>query len=108
MGFRRGGRKVDALCGIEKVRCSIWCPIRESDSRREGRVRELGVKVKRVLLKRGGVVSSQNSDDVKRRAQMEVVSKFATRVERIPSSRQRRRNIGLAVAITCAYRSRKG
>jgi hypothetical protein len=49
----------------------------------------------------------QYSDDVRRKAAMEDVSKFATRVERIPSSRQRRRNIGLAEAIICAYRSRK-
>jgi hypothetical protein len=70
-------------------------------------VRELGVKVKRVLLKRVGVVISQHSDDVSRKEQMEAVSMFAMRVERIPSFRQRRRNVGLAVAITCAYRSRK-
>ena len=108
MGFRRGGRKVDGVCGMENVRCSIWCPIRAKASRREGRVRELGVKVKRVLLKSVGDVSSQHSDDVSRKAQMVDMSRFAMRVERIPSSRQRRRNIGLAEAITCACRSRMG
>lgn len=70
-------------------------------------MRELGVKVRRVLLKSAGVVMLQHSDDVRRKAPMEDASKFATRVERIPSSRQRRRNIGLAEAITCAYRSWK-
>jgi hypothetical protein len=67
-------------------------------------VRELGVKVKRVRLKRVGVVSSQYSDVMSRIEQTEVVSICEMRVERIISSLQRWRNIGLAVAITCACR----
>jgi hypothetical protein len=60
---------------MEKVRCSMWCPIRDSASSREVRVRALGVKVKRVRVKRLGVVSSRHSDDVRRKAQMDSVSR---------------------------------
>ena len=38
-------------------------------------MRALGVKVKRVRVKRLGVVSSQHSDDVRRKAQMDSVSR---------------------------------
>jgi hypothetical protein len=82
----------------------MYGPIRDSASRREGRVRALGVKVKRVRVKSVGVVSSQNSGAASRMEQMEVVSICLRRVERMCSSRQMRRNLGLAVAITCAYR----
>lgn len=71
-------------------------------------MRELGVKVKRVRAKRAGAVSSQHSDAVRRKEHMEAVSMLSRRVDRIPWSRQRRKNIGLAVAITYACRSRKG
>jgi hypothetical protein len=65
-------------------------------------VRALGVKVKQVRVKRAGVVSSQHSDDVRRKAQMDSVSRWERRVDRKPSSRQRRMKTGLAEAITCA------
>lgn len=93
-----------SLWGMENVRCSICDPIRANASRREGRVRADGVKVKRVRVKRLGVVSSQNSNCVRRKAQMEAVSMCERRADRIASSRQRWRSIVLELAITCAYR----
>lgn len=59
---------------MEKVKCLIWCPIRDNASMREGLVRALGVKVKRVRAKRSAVVRSQNSEDVRRKAHIDVVS----------------------------------
>src|SRR5690348_16583332 len=103
-GWISGGRKVDSECGMENVRCSMRCPIRDKASRREGRERELGVKVKRVLVKRIGVVRAQHSLVVRRKAQMDSVSICEMRFDRNPSSRQKRRNTGLAEAITCACR----
>lgn len=89
------------------MRCSICDPIRDRASRRDGRVRADGVKVKRVRAKRAGVVSSQNSNCVRRNAQMEEVSMCESRADRMLSSRQRWRSMGLALAITCAYRLEK-
>lgn len=67
-------------------------------------MRALGVKVKRVRMKRAGVVSSQYSDAVSRREDIVAVSIYERRLERSPSSRQRRRKVGLSVAITCTCR----
>ena len=107
MGFMRGGRKVAGLCGMENVRWSIWRPIRDKASSLEGRVKELGVKVRRVRVNKCGVATSQHSEFVRRRAQMEVVSRCESRFVRNLSSRQRRRKAGLAVAIACACRQEK-
>jgi hypothetical protein len=71
-------------------------------------VRALGVNVKRVRAKRVGVVRSQHSDDTRRTEQIVAVSICERRFDRNPSSRQRRRNIGLAEAITCACRWKRG
>jgi hypothetical protein len=71
-------------------------------------VRALGVNVKRVRVKRDGVVRSQHSDDTRRTEQIVAVSICERRFDRNPSSRQRRRNIGLAEAITCACRWKRG
>jgi hypothetical protein len=90
------------------VRCPICSPIRDNASRRDGRVRADGVKVKRVRVKRAGVVSSQNSNCARRKAQIEAVSMCEMRADRMPSSRQRWRSIGLALAITCTCRLEKG
>jgi hypothetical protein len=105
--FRSGGKKVESVCGMEKMRCSMYSPILERASMREGRVRALGVKVKRVRLKRIGVVRSQYGFATRRRAHMEFVSICERRIERIASSRQIWRKVGLEVAITCAYRGVK-
>lgn len=56
------------------MRCSIYDPILDSASSLEGRVRELGVNVKRVRVKRGLVVRVQSSTSVSRRAHMVSVS----------------------------------
>jgi len=71
-------------------------------------VRELGVKVMRVLAKRNGVASSRHSYVVSRNEHMSSVSRCDKRIDRIPSFCQRQRKGGLAVAITCAYRLRRG
>lgn len=83
-------------------------PIRESASSLEGRLRALGVKVKRVRVKSVGVVRMLHSIDVRRNAQTDDVSMCSRRVERTESSRQRRRKTGVVVAITCACRGSKG
>jgi hypothetical protein len=53
-------------------------------------------------------MNSQHSDAVRRKEQREAVSSCERRFVRIPSFRQKRRNIGLAVAITCACRRGRG
>src|SRR4051812_35849903 len=100
VGCRRGGRKVPSVWGMENVRCLMRCPIRVNASRREGRVRALGEKVKRVLVKRAWVVNSQHSDAVSLKEQMVAMSMCERRIERMPSNRQRRSRDGLVVAIT--------
>jgi hypothetical protein len=92
---------------MEKVRCWMWCPIRANDSRREGRVRALGVKVKRIRVKRVSVVSSQHSGVTSLRAHIVAASICESKIERMPVSRQRRSKDEDSV-ITCAYRLRKG
>ena len=80
--------------------------MRDSASRRDWRVSALGVKVKRVRVKRAGAVSSLHSEDVRRIEQIVATSMCERRLDRTPSFRQRRRNVGLAKAITCACRGR--
>ena len=71
-------------------------------------MRALGVKVKRILVKRVSVVNSQHSDATSLREHIVAVSICERRVERILSSRQRRSKDEDSVAITCAYRLKKG
>jgi hypothetical protein len=71
-------------------------------------VRALGVKVKRIRVKRIGVVNSQHSDDVSLKEHIVAVSICERRIERMAPSRQRRSRDELSVAIACAYRLSKG
>lgn len=91
---------------MEKVRCSMWCPIRDKASSLDGRVNVLGVKVKRVRAKRIAVVGLRHSEIVRRKAQSEDVSRCERSSERKLSSRQRRMKTGLVLAITFACRPR--
>lgn len=66
------------------------------------------MKVKRIRVKSVLVVSSQHSDATSLREHSVSVSICERRVERIPSSRQRRSKDGDSVAIACAYSGKKG
>jgi hypothetical protein len=105
-GLSKGGRNMDSVCGIEKVRCSMWCPMRHNAWSLDGLVKALAVKVKRVLVKRIGVVSLQHSDDVRRRVHNASSSSLHRIRARILSFPQMPRNVGIELSITCACRCR--
>jgi hypothetical protein len=65
------------------------------------------VKVKRILVKRVGVVSSQHSDAVSLREHMVGVSICESRTERMRPSRQSRSNDEVSRAITFACRRKR-
>lgn len=101
IGFKRGGRNVAFECGIWNIRCSIYFPIRDRAPKREGRVREVEVKVIRVLRKISLVINVHISLDTRRSEHWEEVSRRVKMLVRISSDRQRQLNSVLMVAMIC-------